>query len=345
MKQVDVAVVGAGITGILTARELSADDPDRSIVVVDSGDLAGGASRRSAGLHFPRGATPRARAFAAYSHDYYARLLADHPSWPLFPLDVSVVAREARAPALSDTYLDRARLVRGDGVHPLVSLPADSAVWHGTGCHYADVPALTRLLAGQMRDRVGLREGVAVVGLSPDADGCTLQLSTGGSIRAGHVVLAPGPWLHTGPWQELVAPLHARVKKIVALHIDQRPTEEDPVLVLDDEDAFLLPMVQRGYWLFSYTCQEWDVSPGTVSTSLSRANVAEARELLHRYAPHLRPAATAGRVFCDAYSPDGAPLVEPLDPAGRVVFAGASSGSGYRFAPATAAAVVDLVSR
>lgn len=343
MKQVDVAVVGAGITGILTARELCARTPTRSIVVVESGDLAGGASRRSAGLHFPRGATPRARAFASYSHDYYAQLLADHPSWPLFPLDVSVVAGAARAPVLSERYLDHARLVRGGDPHPLVNLPADSAVWQGTGCHYADVPALTRLLAGQLRDRVELREGVAVIGLSPDREGCTLRLSTGGTIRAGRVVLAPGPWLHSGPWKDMVAPLGARVKKIVALHIDQRPVADDPVLVFDDEDAFLLPMVQRGYWLFSYTCQEWDVSPDTVSASLSSRNVAEARDLLRRYAPHLRATATSGRVFCDAYSPQGAPLVEPLDPAGRIVFAGAASGSGYRFAPATAAAVADLL--
>ncbi|WP_234042276.1 NAD(P)/FAD-dependent oxidoreductase [Streptomyces marianii] len=340
-----MAVVGAGITGILTARELAARTPTQSIMVVEAGDLAGGASRRSAGLHFPRGATPRARAFAAYSHEYYARLLMDHPSLPIFPVDVSVVAREARATALSEKYLDHACLVRSDGTHPLVNVPADSAVWHGTGCHYADVPALTRLLAGQLRDRVELREGVAVVGLSSNGDSYTLRLSTGGTVRADRVVLAPGPWLHMGPWRELVAPLGARVKKIVALHIDQRPTEEDPVLVFDDEDAFLLPMVQRGFWLFSYTCQEWDVSPDTVSASLSSRNVAEARELLHRYAPRLQAAATAGRVFCDAYSPDGAPLVQALDSAERLVFAGASSGSGYRFAPAMAAAVADLVAR
>lgn len=345
MKQVDVAIVGAGITGILTAREISARTPSRSIVVVESGELAGGASRRTAGLHFPRGTTPRARAFATYSHDYYAQLLTDHPAAPLFPLDVSVVASEARAPVLSEKYLDHANLTKGGGTHPLVNLPADSGIWHGTGCHYADVPALIHLLAEQLRDRVELREGVAVVGLSPGRDGCTLQLSTGETIRADRVVLAPGPWLHTGPWKELVAPLGARVKKIVALHIDQRPTGEDPVLVFDDEDAFLLPMVQREYWLFSYTCQEWDVSPDAVSTSLSSRNMAEARELLHRYAPQLLASATAGRVFCDAYSPDGAPLVESLGPGGRLVFAGASSGSGYRFAPATAAAVADLVAR
>ncbi|MFD6875926.1 MULTISPECIES: hypothetical protein [unclassified Streptomyces] len=80
-----------------------------------------------------------------------------------------------------------------------------------------------------------------------------------------------------------------------------------------------------------------------MSSSLSSRHLAEARELLRRHAPGLRAAATSGRVFCDAYSSDGAPLIEPLDPEGRLVFAGASSGSGYRFAPATAAAIADLV--
>ncbi|MFD0352149.1 NAD(P)/FAD-dependent oxidoreductase [Streptomyces sp. NPDC127110] len=345
MKSADIAVVGAGITGILAARELSARAPSQSIVVVERGEIAGGASRRSAGLHFPRGGTPRARAFAAFSHDYYERLLANQPALPIFRLDMSLIAREARAPALSEKYLDRARLVRGDTCHPLVSPPPDSGVWEGSGCHYADVPALTRILADQLRDRVELSEGVEVVGLEPDGDGFLLRLGSGGTIRAGRVVLAPGPWLHTGAWKELVAPLGARVKKIVALHIDRRPTERDPVIVFDDEDAFLLPMARRGYWLFSYTCQEWDVSPDTVSASLSGRHLAEAQELLRRHAPQLRTAATSGRVFCDAYSPDGAPLVEALDPEGRLVFAGASSGSGYRFAPATAAAIADLVAR
>ncbi|MFF7296318.1 FAD-dependent oxidoreductase [Streptomyces sp. NPDC008265] len=345
MKRVDVAVIGAGITGILTARELSTRDPGRQIVVLDSADLAGGASRRSAGLHFPRGSTPRARAFAAYSHDYYRRLLADHPSWPLFPLDVSVVAHESRARALPEKYLEQARLVRGSTPPPLVGLPDGTAVWDGTGCHYADVPAVTALLARQLRGQVEIREGVEVVGLTSDADGCTLVLGTGATLHADRIVLAPGPWLHAAPWRDLVAPLGARVKKIVALHVEQRPTDDDPVVVFDDEDAFLLPMVRRGHWLFSYTCQEWDVDPDTLSTSLTGAHVAEARELLHRYAPGLRAAAASGRVFCDAYSPDGAPLVETLDHERRIVFAGASSGSGYRFAPATAAAVADLLSR
>jgi hypothetical protein len=43
------------------------------------------------------------------------------------------------------------------------------------------------------------------------------------------------------------------------------------------------------------------------------------------------PDALIGRVFCDAFSRTGEPVV--LDRAGRVVFAGAANGSGYRLAP------------
>jgi hypothetical protein len=35
--------------------------------------------------------------------------------------------------------------------------------------------------------------------------------------------------------------------------------------------------------------------------------------------------------------------VRPLDEAGRIVFAGAAGGSGYRLAPAIAAEAVDLL--
>jgi glycine/D-amino acid oxidase-like deaminating enzyme len=53
----------------------------------------------------------------------------------------------------------------------------------------------------------------------------------------------------------------------------------------------------------------------------------------------------SGRVFCDAYSPDRQPVIRPLDAAGRIVFAGAAGGSGYRLAPAIASETADVLHR
>ncbi|MCO6717110.1 FAD-binding oxidoreductase, partial [Streptomyces sp. CHB19.2] len=76
--------------------------------------------------------------------------------------------------------------------------------------------------------------------------GVRLELGTGGDLSVGHVVLAPGPWLSAPAWKHLVAPLGARVKKVVALHIEVPPAPGDGAVVFQDEDAFLLPYHERG---------------------------------------------------------------------------------------------------
>jgi glycine/D-amino acid oxidase-like deaminating enzyme len=156
-------------------------------------------------------------------------------------------------------------------------------------------------------------------------------------------VLAPGPWLAAPAWRDRLARLDVRVKKVVALHIEQPPAAGDGVVVFHDEDAFLLPLHEQRRWLFSYTSQVWDVEPDRLTGSVSAADLADAREVLVRRAPRLAGAARSGRVFCDAYSPDREPLVRALDEEGRLVFAGAANGSGYRLAPAIAAEAADLL--
>ncbi len=319
----DVAVVGGGIIGTLVAREIITRSPTAKVVVVDRDLVGSGASRRSAGLHLPRGATDRVRRMALHSESYYDKLR--ELGLPIHSLPMSVRASQLDPERLNEIYLDR------------LTAQADGT-WTGFGCQYADVYPLAQALAAELRSEVTFREGVAVTGI----DGTTLRLSHRDSVEARQIVLAPGPWLAANPWRDLVSPLGARVKRIVALHIDQRPSAHDRVTVMHDEDAFLLPLFRRGHWLFSYTCREWDADPDAPQ-SLSAGHLEEGLRILRRHAPHLAAHCSSGRVFCDAYSGTGEPIVQALNDTGRIVFAGAANGSGYRLAPAIASEAVDLL--
>lgn len=340
MPQLQVVIVGAGIVGCLIARELAARDPQASVTILDRDAAGSGASRRSAGLHLPRGATPRTRRMSAASHAYYAALRAHDRGLPIYPVGATVLCPGGAGP----DYLGAAAPAPADGAgHPAVAIPDGYSAWRLRGCHYADVRLLTQSLAAGLRPRVRLAEGVAVTGLASRPGGVTVTTGTGERLGADYVILAPGPWLHAPAWRDLVAPLGLRVKKVAALHIGLPPGPADGAVLFDADDAFLLPARHLGHWLFSYADPEWDVDPDALTTGLSPAEVGAARIVLSRYAPSLAGACDAGRVFCDAYSPDREPLIRPLDDAGRIIFAGAASGSGYRLAPAIAAEAVSMV--
>ncbi|MFD0305220.1 NAD(P)/FAD-dependent oxidoreductase [Streptomyces sp. NPDC127119] len=341
-----VAVIGGGVIGSLVARQIVHRHPADSVLVLDRDSVGCGASRRSAGLHFPRGSSERVRRMSGYSQEFYEKLKVDRPTSPIYPVGMSLLS-QADPDGLERTYAEPAR--RNDSPAALdtcgaqIRVPPHMSVWDVRGAHYADVHRLTQMLITDLRTRAAVREGVRVTALNPGGAGVGLSLSTGEQLTVDRVVLAPGPWLGEPAWADLVAPLGARIKKIVALHIDQHADETDRALVFHDEDAFLLPLAYRGHWLFSYTCPDWDVDPDQIGAHLVAHDVERARECLSRYAPSLALRCTSGRVFCDAYSGSGQPLVHRLDPDGRVVFAGAANGSGYRLAPAIAAEAVQLL--
>ncbi|MEW2624645.1 FAD-dependent oxidoreductase [Streptomyces sp. NPDC048106] len=344
----DVVIVGAGIIGCLTARALTAAFPGATVAVIDRDQVASGASRRSAGLHFPRGSSARVRRMADLSERYYRELREELPELPIHDVATTVVAARSNVGRLAEHYLPDAGLepVRRMPAGPadLVRLPPGSAAWSVRGGQYADVHGVAQILAARLRPGVRFFEGTRVVAVDPGADRVRLRLSTGEELAARKVVLAPGPWIEDPAWREWTAPLGLRVKKVVALHIERRPRPGDGVLVFEDEDAFLLPLHHRGHWLFSYTCEQWDVSPEGTHSHLSPVEIAEGRAVLERFAPGLARHCGTGRVFCDAYSAERAPVVRPLDEHRRVIFAGAANGSGYRLAPAIAAETVHAVS-
>ncbi|WP_206045692.1 NAD(P)/FAD-dependent oxidoreductase [Nocardia mangyaensis] len=331
----DVAIVGAGVIGCLIARELSERRPDLDIVVVDRGEIGGGASRYSAGLDIPRGNSERVRRMAAYGQRYFADI-----RWAI---PMTVIAHRTRDSDVRERYLEGVGPMTTPAVHRgLFDIPPGHIAWHGN-CAYTDVHAFAQQVAREVRSRVRFHEGIEVLAVEPDPDGIQLRLGTGRSVRAALVVVAPGPWTGSPPWPSFIRSFGIRVKRVVALHLDRVPDEGDPAVIFDTEDAFLLPMHRRRHWLLSYTSDEWDVSPDRPGTGLTAADLAAGHRILERYAPHLIASTVSGRVFCDAYSPDREPLVRssPADP--RVVFAGAANGSGYRLGPAIAAETADLL--
>ncbi|WP_044365171.1 NAD(P)/FAD-dependent oxidoreductase [Streptomyces natalensis] len=344
MARVHVAIVGAGIIGCLIAREMAARRPEASIVVLERDQTGCGASRRSAGTHIPRGATERFRRMTEYSHEYYAGLQRARPALPIRALPMAVVADAAHERTILERYVPAAAPLRTDTLPCRVTdLPERCAAWRISGGHYADVHGLTRALAAQLRPRVAFREGVEVVAVDPSPTGVTLRLGTGETLTADRLVLAPGPWTGHPAWAALTRELDVRVKKIVALHLDEPTAPDDGAVVFQDHDAFLLPLHAEGHWLYSYVCPQWDVDPDTVGRGLAPSDLVEAAESLRACAPRLAGRVGSARVFCDAYGPQGEPLITGVAGAERVVYAGAGSGFGYRLAPAIAGEAADLL--
>ncbi len=339
-----VVVAGAGIIGSVIVTEIRAARPGTEVIAVDRDLVGSGASRRSAGLHFPAGRTERIRAMAETSELYYQALAARDPSLPIYPVALHAVAFGAAAEAAWCNFVKAGPIETSPACgRAAMGQPPGASVWSVPGCHYTDVGTLAGRLARDFPSTISLLEGVAVASVQEETGAAVLVLSTGETLRADRLVLAPGPWVNAPAWRALIAPLGIRVKKIVALHLDAPVSKADSAVLFPEEDAFLLPLQHRGHWLFSYTCLDWDVDPDAPQPGVTRQNLDEAQAVLRRYAPELAGRLRSGRVFCDAYSPSREPIVATVGASGRIIFAGAANGSGYRLAPAIAAETLRLL--
>ena len=116
-------------------------------------------------------------------------------------------------------------------------------------------------------------------------------------------------------------------------------------MLLDDDDAFLLPLAHRGHWLFSYACQEWDVDPDEPGRRPGApAQLGRRRDCLRRYSPALAACLrTAAGCSATPTAQTASRWSAPWTRLAAIVFAGAANGSGYRLAPAIGSEVVDLL--
>jgi len=349
---VDLAVVGAGIVGATVAAEASRRRPGARVLLLDRSLVGSGATRHSAALSTPTGATPSHRRLVQRAGRWYADLArAGGAPWRR-PLVAYWIVREASVPAFLEEFAGHpaapagtADLERLRAAHPDLAVDLDEVVFRsGAGVWAGSAEAAARTLAAGLNETAGCAcwEGVEVLDIRPVTGGCALRTRTGHEVRARQVVVATGPWLAAGP--PAAGPGRTlRVKKVAALHLARRPEPDDPVVLFWDEDAFLLPLPASGCTLFSFYCDTWDVRPGSDALAIERRELDAALAVLARRSARLAASPAGARVFCDGYTPGRLPMVaeDPARPG--VVLAGGCSGSGFRLAPALAELALDCL--
>ena len=208
-RRVDVAIVGAGLTGLSAALELLELDPDLRVVVVDRATVAGGASGRGTGLLGTRVGPSLTRARRRYGDDlaraaylwsvsavrHVLDLVARHSiGCDLVHGTQLVVADDEPGAAAQLTEADAAAAL---GL-PITLVARDElpavAARYTSGLRYApaatvDPAALTEWLARLGEERgLTIHEGTAVRGIRSGLR--TTVVTADGELHADNVIVA-----------------------------------------------------------------------------------------------------------------------------------------------------------
>jgi D-hydroxyproline dehydrogenase subunit beta len=349
----DLAVVGAGIIGTMTAYMASQRFPGWRILMLDRSFCGQGATLYSVGLHFPYGRSDAQKDLATRSMRLYGQLKSVFPDSSLQHLPFVGFAAEATATEVLGRFATKLAHIatkrereQVTSSHRGLKIPVGQVLVIARGAGFGLPGVISASLVRQLctRPSGSCWEGSELTAIDSVSDGYRLSLFDGRTVDARRVVVATGPWAKQTPGISGVESLGIRIKKVTALHVDASPPEGAAILYFFDEDAFLLPVKESCRWLFSFTSREWDCMPAlTLRISPEERNAAD--RILERYWPAYRSCCGGGRVFCDAYSRDWSPVVIAGDQRGDLVFAGACSGAGFRLAPAIAEDVLNQLSR
>lgn len=201
----DCLVIGGGIIGMLTARELAA--AGREVMIVDKGHLGGESTWAGGGILSPlypwRYPAP-VTALASWGQRHYPSLIDTlrettgiDPQWEpsgLLILDTDEAAEAlqwARAHGRGLVQIDRAKLQR---LEPGLGPRAERALWMPQVAHVRNPRLIKALRRALVVMGVRLCEGVSVNKLLCVGDRARGARTSAGCISAPQVVVAGGAW-------------------------------------------------------------------------------------------------------------------------------------------------------
>lgn len=344
MEKTRIAVIGGGIVGCMIAYKILEEDPTIQLTLIDSSLIGSGATRYSAGVHFPVGYSERVRKLSIYSSNYYAKALEKKPNLPIYLIDFIVAANYLDSIEVGSYCLGLKPLPSKNRPPIIADLYPNLMFWDMLGCHVADVYFLVQIISYELQKYTQLIEGNKVISIVEKRELIQLKLSSGINLDFDYVVLAPGPWVNAIPFQTFTEQFAIRTKKVVAFHLKQY-SQLNQAMFFPMEDFFLVPLPHRGHWLLSYTCQQWDVDPiDCLQKNITINELNEVKILIEKFIPKFSKLVLSGRVFCDAYSLNKEPIVASVGKSSnRIIFAGACNGAGYRLAPGIANDVINLI--
>ena len=343
----DLVVVGGGVLGLTTAVIAKLDNPEWAIKVVERDQVGRGATGYTAGLSFPVARDTWQASLVRDGEAGYRRLVAELPDLPVRDIEVLWAVDRNRLPEFTSRLVgapprpaSEAEIDALRDAYPDFKIRSDEEVMTtDERCFHVDGRGFAQRLARWLRaaDPGSILEGVEAARTRRQDDGWDVVLGDGGVLRAPRVVVAVGPWRSEGlePGSAGVPPI--RVKKVAALHLAHRPRPGAPALVLWDDDAFVLPLEEQGFSLFSYTNLTWDVDPDR-RLALTADETADAIAVLEPRSRTLAASLAGSRVFCDGYTEDRVPSLRYAD---GLVAIGGCSGSGVRLAPGLAVAALE----
>ncbi|MGY3591633.1 glycine/D-amino acid oxidase-like deaminating enzyme [Bradyrhizobium sp. USDA 4341] len=338
----DLAVVGAGVMGLSAALIAASDRPEKSIVILERDIIGSGASGFAPGIQINICRNEKESKLFDRGSKFW-REIYPGGHWPkgrdcdVFWLtrNPNEFARQSSVgcPTPSTSFALAERL----SSLPRFISPSDVAVMLDRGS-YCQVDAIVQDMVQRLKIKgVAICESTSIARIRQGPRGILLQAYDESELSAMRAILAIGPWLPESPLREhLTDEPRLRVKKVVALHLAARPTPNCPMIGLFDDYAFLIPMIEQGYWLFSFTSQEWDVKPDRDELRVNSDDLARASAILAKWFSAAPPAVASVRVFCDCYSDDGIPFCRPARDVAGLHVIGGGAGNGFRFGPACA---------
>ncbi|MEO8109097.1 MAG: FAD-dependent oxidoreductase [Ginsengibacter sp.] len=342
----DLAIIGAGIIGTCVAWYARKHYPAWRIALVDKSEVGSGASFYSASLDIPFGHTPLRYKFSKRSRSLYAELRNELPELPIKDLNFYGVVNEDSACHVLQQFTEPGASLCPEIIpsllkeYPFLNLSGHTTIISGLNASQALTNNVANILAKNFASTSNslIAEHIKVKDVSYREGLYDIRTQDDIHFYSTRIMQATGPWITENLGSNIRIKRSARIKKIVAFHILKQPEATDPLFYFFDDDAFLMPKYEEGYWLFSFKCDHWDVVPEKSKLSIDEADRIKAQNILKKYAPQFASLCLGGRVFCDAYTADGDPVVEEVKE--NYIIAGAGAGSGYRLAPAIAEEVL-----